>query len=240
MLSRFSKKASREISGNKTIAFFNPFGSDTTPVAVGFAKYLFEKNTSYKSLLCEFPCLGIPRLSFEVADQYTKEKSMDQLLLDYDRDSLKSLDTYIMKSTEFDMLPVYEKSKPEYPTFMNLSKEELLMEVPGFLKSQLQPDYKFLIYTLQGQLFHTLTFYSLRYADFVVIYLENSKELPWAYMAFTKLTELFGVPKDSIALYAPRSFKEFKEETVLFKFNDLLSKVGESEWQPQLSTQQSM
>lgn len=239
MLSRFAKKTV-EIVGNKSIAFFNPSGFDTTEHAVSFARHVRKHNSSYTSLISEFPCIGVPRLAFEVPGTYAKENSMDQLLLDFDRDAMKSLDSYIVKNDEFDLIPAYDKNKPEYPTLLNVSREETLREIPGYIKSHYQFDYKFLLFPLQGQLFHSLTFYTLRHADFVVISINNPKELPWAYISYSKLIEVFGIPKESIALYAPFSMKDFKEEVILHKMADVLQKVGETNWQPELLIQPNM
>lgn len=221
------KKQTVTLSRNYTIAFFSPNGSDVSGVAKEFAEYALKLDPAYTSILCELPCLGMPRLAFEYDEQIPKEKSIDQLLVDYERQAVESVDDYIVKDHNIHFIPIFSRIKPDTPTILKLQSNDTLIEIPTYIMRELQGQYRFINLILQGQLIHPMTFFSVRQADVVVITINNSKELPWGYATFTRLVEDYGISRDSIFLHSTTFIPEFKEESLTFKFGDLLKKVSE-------------
>ena len=219
-------------TGNKSknIVVYNPAGKDSTMIALSLAKQAKEIAAA-KGIIVEFPCIGIPRLAYNVFVEkdldVRKEQSIDQLLVDYERDDLKSLEDYIVKGNDLDLLAIYPKSKPDLPTLLKLNQNKTLVDVPQLLKQRLCESYNQVWFALQGQLIHPMTLISLKQADVIVMVFSDVSDLVWSYAIYKKLIEDYGINNNRILWYSEVKNHEFKAVPVYGKGRELLLKINE-------------
>jgi pilus assembly protein CpaF len=185
----------------KTIAFGNLGGGDATQGLLNLLTHL-PKNT--KKAVVELPCLGIPRLSYALQDQsilnLKKEQTIDQLVLDLDRNNTQDLSKYRYEFGNVDYFLINPKSVPEAPTVRKVQYNKSLIELPLWMKKRLH-SYDYLIFLLQGTLIHPGTHFSLRTADAVVLYSAEAIDFVGNYTHFRKLQQIFGVDPNRLFLF---------------------------------------
>lgn len=183
----------------RTFAIYSPYGVDVSSISVELAQAAGDK-----SVIVEFPCLGIPRLSTIYPDyQFNDDKTMDKLLLDFERNSTKPFDHYVQKFDGFDAICIDPKVSPDLPTILKVNHTRSMLELPGHVRETMLQYYQTLIFSLQGQLVHPMTFYSLRTADVIVVYFDKLTEMTWALLTYQKLMEDYSVSQDRMLLYSP-------------------------------------
>lgn len=213
------KEVKNSFVGNRMIAVYNPTSGDSSDLV--FRLTSFAKKRGEKSVVVELPCIGIPRISYRLGlTELEQSKTIDQLLIDYDRDMLNGIKQYIYTSDNFDGLLIQPRSKPDVPTIFKLQNEKTLMEIPGYLKSNLV-DYHNVFFVLQGQLCNPMTFFSLREADYEVLAIKESIELIWTYSLYKTLKEDYAIDKSSISMYSEIRNQDFKEHKLYYKPSDL-------------------
>lgn len=213
-----------QLSGSsKTISIYNACGSDVSSWAISMAKAIYHE-TGKKGVLVELPCLGIPRLAYQHTEaKYEKEQSIDQLLMDYERDSMRSVEDYIVKGTAFDMIPIFPKSKPDLPTLLKLSKTKTLVDVPQVLKSQLS-HYPYIYFVLQGQMQHPMTLISLIHASIQLFMIHDAPELIWTNAMHERLTTDYGVKSDNIVWFSGKDYG-FTKVPIRTKMKDVVRAI---------------
>ncbi|BFH18229.1 hypothetical protein J6TS7_20850 [Paenibacillus dendritiformis] len=178
---------------------YSPYGIDVSHISIELAKA-----TNDKSIILEFPCQGIPRLSNHFPElDFTKSKSMGKLMLDFERKDVVSYENYIQKLNGFDSILINPKESPDLPVLLKMSSTRSLIELPLKLKQSLLQYYQSIIYSLQGQMINPMTFYSLRSSDIIVLYFEKLTEMAWTYLTYQKLVENYSVPRERIFLLSP-------------------------------------
>ncbi|MGI6607132.1 MAG: hypothetical protein ACOX2X_08875 [Peptococcia bacterium] len=210
ILDSFSKRAKKEPgkqilnTQQLTFSFWTPGGSDGCPVALELAGLLAEV-TKEKTALVELPCLGIPRLALHV-DLYDKEKNTDKLLLDLERSEYRDVypAQYLLPLTDLIAVMVNNPyATPDLPLNLKLNNLETLTDFPRYLrKNLLLEGYKYVIFVLQGQIHHPLTFFALRESAPVVFNVNFPIELGWCLSCFNKLTESYNERPEKFALYS--------------------------------------
>ena len=187
-----------------TVAIWTPGGSDGCPAALELANYVTSV-LKEKVALIEFPCLGIPRLAIHV-DLYDKEKNTDKFLLDFER--AEYTDTYpanyLLKIEEqMDVMLINPFASPDLSMNLRLNMLKTLTDFPGYLKNNLYLEgYKFLIYILQGQIYHPMTFFGVKESDYVLLNVNAPIELGWNLSCFNKLTNSYDLPEQKFILYS--------------------------------------
>jgi|GEM_PF-6427132 len=226
MASLFRRKQTPSIKEEwkANIALFNAHGRDTSLVAMKLAETYYKENKK-KALLLEYPCLGIPKLTLHHPHERAAEINMDKLLLDYDRGQYTRVYDYIIEGEQLDFIPINPKNKPESPVLLKLEDEQKLIKLPLKLQGELHTDYHLTISLTQGQLFHHMTFFNLRYADFIVMTIEDDAELIWSYAIYQKLIKEFGLPAERVILYCDHIIPDFKEAPIITKISHIFEQV---------------
>lgn len=187
-----------------TVAVWTPGGSDGCPIALELAHFYAEA-TQEKVVIVELPCLGIPRLALHV-DLYDKEKNTDKLLLDFERSEYTNIypAKYLLPVNDLVSVMVNNPyATPDLSINLKLNNLGTLTDFPRYLKNNLFLEgYKFVIYVLQGQLHHPLTFFALRESAQVVFNVNFPIELGWCLSCFKKLTDTYNQPEEKFALYS--------------------------------------
>ncbi len=188
-----------------TISVWTPGGSDGCPTALELANYVTETYQE-KVAIIEFPCLGIPRLSIHV-NLYDKEKNTDKLLLDIERLENKEIYPlqYFLKISDLKwVLPINPYTAPDLVIHLKLNNLKTLTDFPGYLKNNLYlKGYKLIIYILQGQIHHPLTFFGIKESDLVLLNVNFPIELGWGLNCCHKLISNYYQLKEKFAVYAP-------------------------------------
>ena len=187
-----------------TISIWTPGGSDGSLAALELANYI-AKTFKEKVAIVELPCLGIPRLAIHV-DIYDKEKNTDKLLLDLERSEYTNIypAKYLLQiSNLIGVMTINPFSTPDLSMELRLNKLNTLTDFPGYLKGNLYLEgYKFVIYILQGQIYHPLTFFGVRESDKVILNVNYPIELGWDVSCFNKLTSSYNQAPDKFVLYS--------------------------------------
>ncbi|MNW33283.1 putative conjugal transfer protein [compost metagenome] len=203
MLKRFKKNKITTIKEQPPIvvSIFDPNSGDTTETALSLAKKWMGV-TQKKAVIIEFPCLGLPRLLSRIEDPDTilKEQSVDQYLLDMDRGDVKTLDTYITTVEGVDCVAAHPKTSADIPVLIKMENLKTALQAPEQLAQGLLGTYDLVIYALQGQLFHPMSFGALRHADSVIVQVQSLVALPHSYKTLKKLPT-YGV-EDQVILYS--------------------------------------
>ncbi|RUT38682.1 CpaF family protein [Paenibacillus anaericanus] len=185
-----------------TVAIFDPNASDTAETALNIAKE-WKKKTGKKAIIVEFPCWGLPRLSSKIegSDGIEKERSIEQFLLDSERNDLKSFEDYMYQTEDFDCIMVHPKTNPDIPVHVKLSHQKTILDAPISIKRGLSSYYDLIIFSLQGQMFNPMTFFSLKYSDGILLNLSDTTSLPWGYTTFKKLKN-YGISLERVCLHS--------------------------------------
>jgi hypothetical protein len=209
-----------------TIAFFNANGTDTINAALKLSTLLSSDGCS--TLLVELPCQSIPRLAFQVdVTMIDKISCIDQLLIDYERKQFRSINDYITRVGNLNFIPIHPKNKPDTPVILKLSDQNTLIEMPTYIKDQTRNFFSYLLFPLQGQLIHPMTFFTLRCADVIVMVINDDSELPWSYATYMKLINDYTIAKERIIVLSERRYEQFKELEVVTKITDIIKKIPE-------------
>ncbi|MCY9542851.1 Flp pilus assembly complex ATPase component TadA [Paenibacillus alvei] len=210
----------------KTISIANLGGGNSTEFVLDMMKNLPKGS---RSLWVELPCLGIPRLSYALDQvRLEKEKTVDSLLIDYDRQERKSLDDYIVKTDYGDCMLINPRARPEIPTPRMLETNKTLIDMPVYIRLQMQGKYDYIFFVLQGMMYHPMTHFSLRSSDVCILHTAVSYEFVGNYTNYKNLYERFGISKDRMCLYVEdiNITQNFKEEKVFSKISEISKQIG--------------
>jgi hypothetical protein len=216
----FQKKKKKQQVTNKTkkmIALWNPAGSDPT---IMLEKLLAEmKKQEETVVVVELPCLGIPHVAYRFGvSELENEHTIDQLLIDYDRNMIKGIHSYLHHYDGFDGILVQPKSKPDSPTLIKIQQSTTLLDIANYLKANLL-GYDNIFVVLQGQLIHPMTFFALREADEVVLGINEPIEIIRAYAAYRTLKQDYSLK--SISLFSEVRNSDFTEAKIYNRAQEL-------------------
>ncbi|OAB30518.1 ATPase, T2SS/T4P/T4SS family [Paenibacillus macquariensis] len=213
------KKLDRRTEESICIALFDPNSGDTSETAMYLAQE-WRKNTGKKAVIVEFPCLGLPRMSGRIGNSegLLKDQSIEQFLLDLERKDLKSFDDYMFHGEDADFIIVNPKTNLDIPVLVKLIDASTPIAAPIHLKKGLSAHYDLILFSLQGQIFHPMTFVSLRQADGIILSIPDLFTVPISYMSYKKLLN-YGITESQVALYTPKKIeipeKIYRKEQLL-------------------------
>lgn len=216
---------------SKAVAIINFGGGNILHFVDSLIKML-PKNK--KALIVELPCLGIPKLSYLFNQtKIENEKTIDQLILDYDRvekqTDKKPLEDYLIYSDRVDLLITNPKSTPELPTIKKCETNKTLIDMPLYIKLQVQDKYDYIFYVLQGSLIHPMTHFAIRSADFTILHSHDSYEFIVNYTTYKKLNDFFSLEKERMLLFCDDSNFEFREERTCTRSNEIFKYIDQIE-----------
>ncbi|ARR10737.1 ATPase, T2SS/T4P/T4SS family [Paenibacillus bovis] len=204
-------------------------GGDLLP---GLSMLLNELPRKSKVLVVEYPCMGIPRISYntfdnkEAFERLHKQQSIDQLLLDFNRKELKPLHDYMVEYKGVDYLLINPRSMPDSPVTMKIKSNKTMMHLPVYLRQQLQEKYDFIIYVASGTMLHTMTFSSIKYADAAVFFNNTSVDFINTYTGYKRFSEVFGAAEERLFLFSGEGKFERKEKNFFKKASDLIKEIS--------------
>lgn len=204
---------------SKTISIVNLGGGNVASFTQEFLKSISKASNT---ILVEFPCLGLPKMSYALNEIHIeKTKTMDQLILDVDRAQQERIETYIHSVDGLDMILIYPKALPESPTIRKISTNKTLIELPFQIKQQLQGRYDNIIYVLQGMMTHPMTHFALRCSEAIILHNQQSLEFVSNYRNYNKLNDIFNVSKERMFLYSEEGNLGFKEAKIHVRPSEL-------------------
>lgn len=219
----FSKKnnvSSQEVEKGKVVTIFRAAGGSSVPLLNKLVTALRKRNET--TIVVEFPCLGIPQVAYNIGiTEIEPEHTIDQLLIDYDRGMLKGIDTYIRQYPLFDGILIQPRARPDMPTLLKLQSEKTLFELPTYLKNQLN-EYDNIVFVVQGQLIHSMTFFAVRDADHIILSMQESEEVIRTYATYKTLHEDYAISTNRMTLFSETKLN-FAEAPIVSKVNDLPS-----------------
>lgn len=211
----------------KTIAVANFGGGNTTTI---IHKLLNQVPKNSRIAVAEFPCLGIPQLAYTLESseitKLPKEKTIDQLLMDYDMKDPGLLSDYFFVQNNVHYLLANPRSLPENPVVRKITSNRTLINFPLFLKQKLQENYDYILFLANGTLSHPMTHFALRVADAVVLYSATALEIVGNFTHFKKINELFGVAKERLFLFSADNNVSVKEERVYSKCSEVVNQIN--------------
>ncbi|MGG1669988.1 ATPase, T2SS/T4P/T4SS family [Paenibacillus sp. NRS-1783] len=214
----------------KTITISNLGGGDNTEAV---NKLLAQLPKGARSIVVEFPCLSIPRMAYTLQDigftSLTKEQTINELILDYDRKVFKDFKEYVYSKKTVDYLLIDIRSQPENPIIQNVSSNQTLLELPLQLKLRLKGHYDYVFFVTQGTISHPMTHFALRCADAAVLYSASSIDFVQNYTNYSKLKEYFSMPKERLFLFTADSQIGLKEEKIYTRYPELIKRIDELE-----------
>lgn len=213
----------------KVIALSNLSGSDALPLLDGILNQLPRKSSV---LVVETPCTGTPRMVYSQIKQkdqiskISKEQSIDQFLLDYDRKSVKHLSSYTFKVDEIEYLTIYSKSIPENPVIRKLSSNQPLIELPFFLIEEYGSMYDYIIFMTQATISHAATHFAMRAADVIVLYSNTAIDFVGNFTSYDRLIRNFGIPKERLFLYSADNHINLNDYKIYKKPADIMKAIN--------------
>ncbi|WP_348622610.1 ATPase, T2SS/T4P/T4SS family [Paenibacillus polymyxa] len=216
----------RNTSKTQTIAIANFGGGDSSSFVFELLKQLPKGS---KSIVVEFPCLGIPRIGYATQDEkiteLQKTKTMDQLILDYDRIGSIDVNDYVFTSNYVDFILTNPNALTDNPVIRKVKSNRTLINLPLFLKSELGEKYDYIFFVTQGTMIHPMTNFAIRMADAVVLYSNRDAELIGNVLNGKRIVEIFGVANERLFLFSADRHVRFKERPVYKKCSLLLKEV---------------
>lgn len=203
----------------RMIALWNPAGSDPTLVLEKFLTVV--KKQEETAVVVELPCLGIPHVAYRFGiSELDHKHTIDQLLIDYDRNMLKGIHSYVYHYNGFDGILIQPKSKPDSPTLIKLQQSNTLLDIATYLKANLL-GYDNIFVVLQGQLIHPMTFFALQEADQVVLGMNEPIEIIRSYATYRTLKQDYNM--NSLHLLSEDKNTDFTEAKVYYRVDELLA-----------------
>lgn len=204
------------------IAFANLGGGDAIQ---GVMKLIRTFPKDQRIVVAELPCVGLPRIAYtfdqQIADLH-KERTIDQFLLDLDRQALKPMTEYMVQRNGVDYVLVNPRAQPESPVIRKLSSNQTLISAPVVLRQLLEADYDVILLVTQGTLIQPTTHFALRTSDAAVLYSADAIDFVGNYTHYRRLIEVFAVERERLFLFTADTNVNIDEAPIYTKFNDLL------------------
>ncbi|MEC0167373.1 CpaF family protein [Paenibacillus graminis] len=212
----------------RTIALANMSGGQ---ILEGLELLLKALPKDSRKIIIELPCVGWPRIGYTLTQvgSITKEQTIDQLLLDLDRQQSKPLSEYIVHRDGVDYLLIDPRAQPEAPVIRKIKTNETLIAAPTHLRQQLSGLYEWIIFVTQGLLMHPMTHFALRTADATVLYSGSPLEVVGNLTHYKRLTEVFGVIPERLALFSSDTNMKL-EVPLVGRFSELVKRWSQADW----------
>ena len=208
---------------SRLFTIFNANGSDTAVLSQMVAEQLAKAG---KTIVVELPCLGVPKLAFLYdRESIERKQSIDQLLIDYERKDMRSVYDYVLKGENVDLLLIHPQISPLSPTLTRLTQLNTLLDLPALLRSVLDERYANIVFSLQGQLMHPMTMFSLRIAERIIMNMHRAEELPWTMLYYNRLVDEMTIDPSKISLYSNERNIAVKQLELSYSVSDLMKKL---------------
>lgn len=217
---------------NHSITLANLSGGD---VLSGLSLLLKALPKNGKKIIVELPCVGWPRVAYtlEQVGEIPKERTIDQLLMDLDREQAKPVPEYIVQRSGLDYLIIDPRSQPEAPVVRKLSSNETLIAAPTYLRQQLAEQYEWIIFVTQGMLIHPMTHFAIRSADSAVLYSAAPMDVVGNFTHYKRLLEVFSAEAERLVLFSADSRVKL-DAPLETRFSDVVKKWTQESWTPQV------
>lgn len=191
------------------LSVWSPMGRNTAAFSFELASALSEYTGVF---LAETACLGIPRLAF-AAKIMDREKSMDALILKYEKTGEIEFGLTHRMGDTLAVLPASAYSSPDYPIPSRVDMETLLKLPAGLINNARQHNYPLVVFECQGQLSNPMTFFVIRHSDYVFLPVEGQAEIAVTLTNLKKLIQAFKYPPEMFKVIAAEYTEEIQDIT---------------------------
>lgn len=196
----------------QVVAIWGPAGNNTAP----FSWELAQELAKYaRVMLVELPCLGIPRLSF-AANILDRNKHVEAALTEYWYKGQLAADYLDEIEQNLALLPICAFANPDSPLTARVALD-VLREFPvALINSGRQKGYEVIIFVCQGQLTNPLTFFALKYAQRVIMPVNDPSAIAYTSLNIKKLVHTFQFPLRKFTVVTPQ-YSEIISEVMWLK-----------------------
>lgn len=192
-----------------------------TDTSIGVMSLIQALPQSTKTLVIEMPCLSIPRLAVTVVpnkelSKLDADQSMDRLVLDMDRNQLKSLSEYMYTSELADYILLNPQALLDQSLIKQLQDANTLINLRAWIVEQARVDYDIIMLVTQGKLDMPTTFFSIEQADTNVFMIHDSSDIVLNQLAIERLKQDYHFASERFVLFASnRSVQSVTKETLI-------------------------
>lgn len=210
----------------QTITIANLTASDAVDCAVHLVSALPKGK---RTVVVEMPCIGAPGLAHRTLLSNVmglpEVQTSEQFFLDYDRKETKPLDQYIFRHGQIDYMLIHPRAVVDNTVIGSLRSNRALIEGPGFLKEHLQQRYDYIIFVTQGIMNQPSTFFSIRYADAVILYSNHQSDFIGNDISRERLVKYYGVPNERLFHFSADRHVTSKTTKVFSSYADVFKAI---------------
>ena len=171
----------------QTTMFWSCTGIDASELSFQTARRFSEDE---KTLIAEFPCLGIPRLGF-VCEIMDGKRNTEAAITRFEHGNRLEWDMMHQLNRRLYILPASSFAVPDYPITARVDADTLMEFVFALHKLALDHGCGRLLLECQGQLNSPMSFFSIKTADHVVIPLCKPTEAAYAVASLRRLAQVY-------------------------------------------------
>ena len=180
----------------KTLSVWACTGANVSELSFALARKIAEEN---KTLICELPCLGLPRLGF-VSEHMDRIRNTEAAILALDRQEDRSWQLVTEDKPSLWVLPVSVYAMPDCPVTARVSVETLIHFTGALKRLAGENGVERLIFDCQGQLHSPMTFFALRSSEQILIPVENPADLAYVLASLRRLVKNYGYQPEQFLL----------------------------------------
>lgn len=192
---------------------------------------VLQSFATMKTLVVEMPCLSLPRLATTIwkdkeLRQLSSSQSMDQLLLDMDREQLKPLTDYISRQGQTDYILLNPHVLLDQSLMKQVQHAKTLIDLPGWIVNETLEEYDVILLVTQGKLDMATTFFSLQQADIHILMIGDIGDWTYNRLTMERLTEDYQFPTQQFFFYTTdRSIAHTLKEPLIVSPKILWNKI---------------
>ncbi len=188
------------------ISVWSPPGRNTAAFSLALSAALAAQTRVF---LAETACHGIPRLAF-AADIMDREKSMDALILQYEKTGEIDFALTHQKGRTLTVSAASAYASPDYPVPSRVELETLVKLPAQLINTARQNGYPLVVFECQGQLSNPLTFFAVKHSDYVFLPAEGRAEIAIILINLKKLIQAFKYPPVMFKVVAEKYIEEIQ------------------------------
>ncbi len=180
----------------KTLSVWSCTGGNVSELSFSLACRIAEES---RTLLCELPCLGLPRLGF-ISEHMDRIRNTETAILTLDREEELSWQLVNESRPGLWVLPASVYAIPDCPATSRVNMETLIAFAGAIEALAEKNGMDKLIFDCQGQLTSPMTFFALKISDQIIIPVEEPADLAYILAALRRLVKIYGYSADQFIL----------------------------------------
>lgn len=194
------------------IAVWSPAGSNTAQLSMDLSGELAK---SFRVLLVELPCLGIPRLGF-ITNIMDREKHTEAAILEMEKKGELSLDYLHTKTEGLAILPANVFASPDFPVSIKVETETLIDFPVAMTRTAYKKGYSTVVFECQGQMTSPMTFFALKHAQHILIPVKEPGEIAFSLINVKRMVQVFKLCPE-VFLFVARIDEDIIREVAVLK-----------------------